>query len=335
MATNQMLQLQIVVDNLVSRAWYSIRKEAVDQVLKITPLYNKMLEQGRIRTKLPSGTHWEQTIRYAKQDQNIKWFGRGDVFGLAEKEELTRLKWDAKNLGTNIVRYWEDERVIDGEAKLMEYAEDLVTSTKEALKDTLAEAMFTNSTGNTKQINSLEDLISIAPETGSFGGLDRATNLHLRNYKYNFTGKTVATDLLPVMTKVFNTVSQFRTGPRTAPDIIVTTQDIYEQYEALCEGLRQIQTNSTDRASLGFGALMFKNVELYWDPLCPAGRMYLLNSSTLELPIHPKFFFDMTEWKPVQGNSLDRNAQIVSVLQMTCNMPAKNAVIYNIPSSGF
>jgi hypothetical protein len=333
--TNQMLQKQVVVDNLISRAWYKIRVPAVDQVLKITPLYNKMLEQGRIRTRLPDGTHWEQTIRYNKQDQNIKWFGRGDVFGLGEKEELTRLKWEAKNLGTNVVRFWEDERKIRGEAKLMEYVEDMVSSTREALKDTLAAAMFSNPTSNVKQINSLAELISTTPATGTFGGLDRATNVHLRNYTYDFTGKTVATDLLDVMNKTYNTISQFRTGARKTPDIILTTQDIYEQYEAICEGLRRIDSNVTGRASLGFGQLMFKDLEIFWDPLCPAGTMYMLNSTTLEIPVDPEYFFEMTEWKYVAGNSLDRNAQILSVLQMTCDMPAKNAVIYNIPASGF
>jgi hypothetical protein len=334
-ATSQMLQKQLYIDNLLSRAWYSIRKEAVDQVLKITPLYNKMVEAGKIRARLPDGTHWEQTIRYNKQDQNIKWFGRGDVFGMGEKEELTRLTWQAKNLGTNVVRFWDDERKIRGEAKLMEYAEDLISSSKEALKDTLAEAMFSNPTSNVKQINSLTELIATAPTTGYFGGLDRASNPHLRNYTYNFTGKTVATDLLPVMNKVYNTISQFRTGKQKTPDIILTTQDIYEQYEDICEGLRRIDTNATGRASLGFGELMFKNVEMFWDPLCPAGTMYFLNTSTLEVPIDPAFFFEMTEWKYVAGNSLDRNAQILAVLQMTCNMPAKNAVIYNIPVSGY
>lgn len=332
---SKMLEKQVFIDNLMTRAWYNVRKEVTDQVLKITPLYNMMLEKGRIKESVPDGTHWEDPIRYDKQDQNIKWFGKGDVFGMNDKEELTRLFWDVRNLGTGIIRYWEEEKTIRGEAKLLEYVDDKVTSSKEALKDTLAYALWANPTGNNKQINSLTDLISVDPTTGIFGRLDRASNTHLRNFTYDFSGKAVATDLLPVMRKVFNEVSQFRTGMQRTPDIIVTTQDIYEQYEAICEGIRQIHTNKTDRASLGFGELLFKNVEMFWDPDCTPGAMYFLNSETLKLPMDPDFTMEMTDWKPVAGNSLDRTAQIVSSLQLTCKMPAKNAVIHNIPVSGY
>jgi hypothetical protein len=334
MVTSKMLLRQEYVDNLIARAWYKIRPGITDQVLKITPLYDMMLQNKRIKTRIPDGRHWEDTIRYSKQDQNIKWFGKGDVFSTNDKEELTNLLWRAKNLGAGIVRYWEEESVIKGEAKLHEYAEDKVNSTKEALRDTLASAIWSNPTGNTKQITALTDLISTDPTTGYIGTLDRASNPHLRNYIYNFSGKTVSTQLLEVMTKVYNTVSQFRTGSQRNPDIILTTQDIYEQYEAICEALRQIHSNGSDRASLGMGELMFKNTEMFWDPECPAGNMYFLNTETLEMPVDPALWMEMTDWKVLQGTSLDRTAQIVSRMQLCCKMPAKNAVIYNIPASG-
>lgn len=329
--TPQMLQKQQFIDNYLSRTWYTIKTEVVDQVLKITPFYSKMLEGGRLKTKLPEGSHWEYTIRYAKEDSNLKWFGRGDVFGLGSKENLTRLKFEAKNLGTSVVRYWEEEQAIRGKAQLVPYGEDITASAKESLHDALATALWTNPTSNSKQINSLTELIAVDPTTGVFGGLDRSVNPHLWNLTVDFTGKTIAADLLKVMRSVYNTCSSFRTGTQKAPDLIITTQAIYEEYEGLCEDLRQIQSNSTDRASLGFGELRFKNCEMFWDPECPAGHMYFLNTSTLEIPVDPAVYFDMTEWKHIAGNSLDMTAQILSRLQLCCNMPAKNAVIHGIP----
>jgi hypothetical protein len=331
MSTPQMLQKQLFIDNYLSRAWYTVKKEVVDQVLKITPFYSMMLEKGRLRTKLPDGSHWEYTIRYAHEDANLKWFGKGDVFGLNSKEGLTRLKFEARNLGNSIVRYWEEEQAIRGEAKLIEYATDIETSAKESLHDGLAKALWLNPTANAKQINSLTELISTTPAVGSFGGLARAQNVHLWNNVIDFTGKTISANLLEVMRYVYNTCSLFRTGTQRAPDMIITTQRIYEEYEGLCEELRQIESNTSDRASLGFGELRFKNCEMFWDPDCPTGHMYFLNSSTLEIPVDPEVYFDMTEWKVIAGNTLDRTAQILARLQMCCTMPAKNAVIHNIP----
>jgi len=94
--------------------------------------------------------------------------------------------------------------------------------------------------------------------------------------------------------------------------------------------LQTIQTNKTERASLGFGDLLFKNAEIFWAPNCPSGCMYMLNTETLEFAFDPSAWFEMTPWKNVSGDSLDRTAQIVCVCNLLCNHFRKNGVIYNI-----
>jgi hypothetical protein len=128
---------------------------------------------------------------------------------------------------------------------------------------------------------------------------------------------------------MYNKCSLWKGGNQRTPDIIMTTREIYQDYERICRALHQIVTNETSRAGLGFGNLMFKNVELFWDQNVPTGQMYFLNSDTLSMPYDPNAWFEMTEWKSIP-DSLDRMAQIVCVCNMVCTSPQKNGVIYNV-----
>lgn len=317
-----------LIDNLVTSTWYDVRKDIVDAVFKITPFYDKMVEGGRIKSRVPDGTHFEIPIRYAKMDQNRKWFGRGDTFGTSEKEVLTRLYFYTRNVGTNMVRFWDDERKNRGKAQLINWAEELVYNTKASLIDGFADDLLvTNS--DPLAMNSLQTLINSTPTVGSIGGITRSDNDYLQNYTKDFTGLTTATNLLDEMTTIFNKCSQWKGGTKRAPDLILTTREIYQDYERIARALQQIVTSDSIRASLGFGNLTFKGVEMFWDPRVPAGNMYFLNTETLELCYDPSAWFEMTEWKGVP-NSLDRMAQIVCVCNLICDNIRKNGLIYNI-----
>lgn len=321
-------QKTVIIDNLVTSTWYDVRKEIVDAVFKITPFYDKMVEGGRIKSRVPDGTHFEIPIRYGKMDQNRKWFGRGDTFGTAEKEVLTRLYYYTRNVGTNMVRFWDDERKNRGKAQLINWAEELVYNTKAALIDGFENDLLqTNS--DPLAMNSLKTLINSTPTVGSLGGLTRADNEFLQNYTKDFTGLATATNLLDEMTTIFNKCTQWKGGTKRAPDLILTTREIYQDYERIARALQQIVTSDSIRASLGFGNLTFKGVEMFWAPQVEAGHMYFLNTETLELCYDPAAWFEMTEWKPVP-NSLDRMAQVVCVCNLVCDNIRKNGLIYNI-----
>jgi len=320
--------LTLTLDSLTTSTWYDVRQDIVDQVWQIRPFYDKMVEAGKIKERVPEGTHFEIPVRYAKQDQTIQWFGRGDTFSVAEKESLTRLIFYTKNLGTNVTRYWQDVLKNRGKAKIINFVEEQVDNAKESLIDKLATSLLVQDS-DANSIDALPTLISSTPTSGSIGGLTRSSNAYLQNNVKNFSGLTTTVSLLDEMTRMYNLCTLWR-GGKPAPDIIVTTREVYQDYERIARAMQTIMTNKSERASLGFGDLMFKNIEMFWDPNCPAGSMYFLNTSTLELAYDPMAWFEMTEWKPLVGNSLDRVAQIVAVCALICTNFRKNGVIYNI-----
>jgi hypothetical protein len=326
--SGQINEKQVLIDNLVTTTWYSVRKEIQDQVFKITPFWDKLMSVGGIKEKAPDGTHFEYPLRYAKQDQNRKWFGRGDTFGKSEKESLTRMYFFTRNVGTNVVRFWDDDRKNKGTAKLLDYAEEMVSNAKGSMLEAFEDDSLVQN-ADPLAMSALPTLISQTPTTGTLGGLDRSVNPYLQNQYKDFSALTVAANLLDEMTAMYNNCSIYKGNESRTPDIILCDQTTYQYYEKLCRALHMIVANVTSRAGLGFGNLMFKDVELFWAPNVPAGTMYFLNSKTIELPYDPDAWFEMTPWKEIP-DSLDRMAQIVCVCNLICHTPRKNGVIFNI-----
>lgn len=330
MATQQ--QISRALDDLFTTTWYNVRKGIVDQVFRATPFFDMMMEKGRIKSRVPDGTHFEIPIRYDKLDQNTVWFGRGANIGAQEKQSVTRLVYDVKNLASAVVRYWDDDRKNRGKARLENYLDEKTSNTRSALIDQLENDSFVQN-ASSLAMNALPTLVSSSPTSGIVGGLDRSQNSWMSNQVKNFTGLTVLTDLVDEMTTIFNNCSKWKAGTRKSPDIIITSQNTYEQYEAIARSLQNIVTQTSDRVSLGFGNLAFKGVELYWCPACPDGYMYFLNTEHLEIPYDPLVYFEMTEWKHIVGTSLDKVAQILTVCNMVADNFQKHGVIYNIPTA--
>jgi hypothetical protein len=324
-----MLEKQEYVDNLVTTTWYDVRRQMFSDIWQITPLLDALYSKGKVKERIPDGRYFEIPIGYAKADQNIKWFGRGDTFGEAEKELWTRLQYQRRNLGDSIVRYWDDEQKNRGKAQILSYAKELLENHKMTMESTLGTALWED--GGPLAVNTLPSLISTTPAVGTAGGIDRSKNIYLRNQAYNFSGDTLATQLVTKMVTMYNNCSKLKGKGRRTPDLIITTQELYEEYEDQIRsdyGTFELNSNKR-RADLGLGNLMFKGAEMFWDPECPAGQIYFLNTDTMEFAYDPGAWMEMTQWKH-KHNGLDRYAQVVTVCNLLFNNFAKNGVMYNV-----
>jgi len=334
-ATTDPMQLRSeYVDNLVTTTWYDQRDQLFSDIWGITPLLDLLNEKGNIKSRLPVGRYFEIPIGYAKADQNQKWFGRGDTFGTQEKELWTTLQYVPKNFGDSIVRMWDDERKNKGKAQIMDYAKNLVDNHMMTQEETLQTALWDASGSDALALTGLPRYINSTPTTGVVGGIDRSKNPYMQNQATDYGAGygTIDADLITAMTTMFNDCSKKKGKGRKSPDIILTTQSLYEQYEEEARALGQIQmgdANGSRRADLGFGGLSFKGAELYWDPECTADAMYFLNSSTMEFCYDPDAYMTMTEWKK-KHDALDKYAQVVTVCELCFNNFQKNGILYNI-----
>ena len=330
MATIQTYQR--VIDSLTTSTWYRIRKGRVDQTFKIHPFLDRMVENNRIRAKVPDGTHYEVPLRYALQDQNLKYFGRGAEFGTTEKEFLTPLIYETKNLGNSVKRFFDDDRKNRGPSRILSYSKEVVDAAFDAVRDKLANDILVQSP-DVGSITSIDSLIVTDPTTGTVGKLDRSENPYLANQKKDFSSLTTKANLLDEMSTMINLCSEYQSGNRRTPDHILMNRTTYQDFEKIGRAMRTIDTLRAPRVDLGLGGLSYRGIEVYWDPrltnVAGQGKVYILNTETFEFLYDPAAFFEMEPWK-TKYNDLDRYSQIYVIGNLTCNMFAKNGVIFNI-----
>lgn len=331
-AQEQMLQRQIYVDNLITTTWYDVRKKLFGDIFKVTPLLDIMEKNGKVKQRVPDGTHFEIPIAYGKLKQNQKWFGRGDTFGEAEAQFMTRLLYPTRNFGDSIVRMWDDERKNRGNARVLNYVEEVIANHKASFAETLSEALWSAAPG-AMEINSLPSMISTTPTVGTVGGIDRSKNPYLVNQVKDMSGLTIDANLLDEMETMWNNCSKWKTAGRKSPDMIVTTQTVFERYQKLVRAMGVYSFSDAGRTvDLGAGEVYFKGVPIVWDLDCPAGTMYFLNTDTMEFCYDPSYYMQMTEWK-TKHNALDRYAQVITVCNLVFNNFMKNGVIHSIATT--
>lgn len=326
-----MLRRQEYVDNMTTSTWYTVRETLYADIFQITPLLDMLMNKGKIKERAPKGSYFEIPIAYAKLKQNQKFFGRGAEFSKDEGEFMTRLQYNIRNFGDSITRYWSDEVQNRDEAQILDYIEEVLKNHKASMEESLHEALWASE--GPQAVNTLPELISTTPNVGTVGGLDRASNSYVRNVVKDFSGLDINANLLDEMEEMYNTLSNMKGQARRTPDIIITTQSIYQKYVRIARAMgvfeMNVNQNGDRRVNLGMGDAMFKSAEMFYDPNCPEGHMYFLNTDTLEFPYDPMYWMQMTDWKS-EALTLERHAQIVSRCNLVCNNFNKNGVIHNI-----
>jgi len=339
-AASQRLRTEYV-DNIATTTWYGMREQMFSDIWQITPLWDLLNEKGNIKQKMPVGRYFEIPITIGKADQNQKWFGRGDAFSEGEADLWTTLQYHRKNFGDNIVRYKDDEDKNKGKAQIHNYLKELVMNHQNTMVESLGQACWAASPAP-NAINSLQTLFPNDPTSGSIGGITRANTTYLQHNATDWSVGgaggaygTAAADLVLAMRTMMHDCSKKKSRGRMTPDIIITDQTTYELYEDIAfeKGTVEMKgNNGSQRSDLGFGNLTFKGAEMYWDPDCPDGRMYFLNSETIEFVYDPDNWMEMTEWK-TPHNRLDRMAQTYTTCNLVANNFNKNGVLYGIPNA--
>ena len=118
------------------------------------------------------------------------------------------------------------------------------------------------------------------------------------------------------MATAYNTVSV----GNDHPDVLLTTQTLFEKYEALLMPLLRYTDSKT--ADAGFQNLLFKSAPVMYDVHCPAGTFFFLNSKYITLVGHSGKWFQQTEF--IRPEDLDaRYALIMCYGNLTLRNRAK------------
>lgn len=297
-------------DALLSTTLANYRDQLTDNIFTARPLTYFLTDKGRIRM-LNGGTKIVEPLIYG-QNSTVASYSGYDTISLTAQSGITAAEYDWKQYAASIAISGIEEAKNNGEQEIINLLEAKIMQAEESMREGFNQMFFGDGTGNSgKNWNGLGNIVEAS---GTVGGINRATagNEYWQSYEENTAGALT----LAQMSTAYNSVSV----GNDHPDMVLTTQTLFEKYEALLQP--QLRYTDTKTADAGFQNLLFKAAPVVYDEHCTAGVVYFLNSKYLTLVGHSGKWFAQTEF--VRPENLDaRYALIMCYGNLTCRNAAK------------
>ena len=297
-------------DALLSTTLANYRDQLTDNIFTARPLTYFLQDKGRMRM-LNGGTKIVEPLIYGT-NATVGSYSGYDSIALTAQAGITAAEYDWKQYAASIAISGIEEAKNNGEQEIINLLEAKIMQAEESMREGFNQMFFADGSGNSgKDWNGLGNLVEAS---GTVGGINRATsgNEYWRSYEEN----TSAALTLAQMSTAYNSVSV----GNDHPDMVLTTQTLFEKYEALLQP--QLRYTDTKTADAGFQNLLFKAAPVVYDEHCTAGIVYFLNSKYLTLVGHSGKWFEQTAF--VRPEDLDaRYALIMCYGNLTCRNAAK------------
>ena len=271
-------------DALLSTTLANYRDKLTDNVFTARPLTYWLSDKSRIQTET-GGTKIVEQLIYG-QNSTVASYSGYETLSLTPQDGISAAEYDWKQYGASIAISGIEEAKNNGEHAIINLLEAKIMQAEESMREGFNQMFFADGTGNSgKNWNGLGNLV----ESGNtVGGINSATagNEYWRSYEENTAG---ALTLLQMAT-AYNSTSV----GNDHPDVILTTQTLFEKYESLLQP--QLRYTDTKTADAGFQNLLFKSAPIMYDTHCTAGVMYFLNSKYIKLVGHSDKWFAQTDF---------------------------------------
>jgi len=298
-------------DALLSTTLANYRPQLTDNIFSARPLTYFLMDKGRIRM-VDGGTKIVEPLIYG-QNGTVASYSGYDTISLTAQEGMSAAEYDWKQYAASIAISGIEEAKNNGEAAIINLLEAKIMQAEESMREGFNQMFFGDGTGNSgKNWNGLANLVESGNTVGGINSANGQGNDFWRSYEENTAGALT----LAQMATAYNSVSV----GNDHPDMILTTQTLFEKYEALLQP--QLRYTDTKTADAGFQNLLFKAAPVAYDVHCTAGVVYFLNSKYLTLVGHSGKWFQQTDF--VRPENLDaRYALIMCYGNLTVRNRAK------------
>lgn len=293
-------------DAVLTTTLANYRQTLIDNVFNDFILLWWFQQKGRTR-KEDGGASIVEHLMYEKSTGG-KWYNGYEVLDTTPQEGMTMAEFLWKQCAYSICISRLEERQNSGKSRMINLLEAKTFQAEQSIKDNIASAML-NSTQITKAIHPLSVLVDSA---GTVGSISRTTNTWWASTET--ASGSFASQGISDMRTMYNTVAT--ASGKEHPDLILTTQTIYEYYENSL--MPQVRYQSLSMADAGFESLRFKGSDIVYDQYVPSGEMYFLNSKYISFVVDKETDFITTPFvRPT--NQDGKVAQILFMGNTTVN----------------
>lgn len=232
-------------------------RDVQDLVYNSTPLTAILRDRGNIKVKRAGGPELRVPIQFDKLD--AQWFTGYDKLEITPKELLNSAVFNWSRVvsmfsltGTELLYNQGEEEVID----LMEF---YIDAAEQSVRESFETAMVGDGTANGgRQMIGLGGAIPVLPNTGTYGGIDRATVAAWRTSTFNIPAGDVSgyttwdsTTARPIIEKI----ALMRSRNGRYADLLIADANSYAAISASFVAHQRI--TSERLARLGFAGLTY------------------------------------------------------------------------------
>jgi hypothetical protein len=242
-------------------------------------------------------------------------YSQYDVLPTTPQDGISAAEYDWKEYAVSIAISGFEEAVNSGEEEVIDLLEAKTMQAEESVLEDWDQMFLADGTGNGGK-----DWLGLANLVGqnatSVGGIDPSTNTYWQS-QINTTAEVLA---LSRMTNHYNNCSV----GNDKPNVILTSQTLYEKYESLLQP--QLRYADTKTADAGFQNLMFKGAPVVYDDYVTVDEMWFLNTKYLRLVGHKDVWFKPTPFvRPTNQNA--RYAQILCMGNLTVTNRSRQGLL--------
>lgn len=319
---------QDTYDSILSTTLRNYAPKLEDVVFSKRPLLKWLKDGNRFGSK-DGGAAITIPIIYGMND-TVGSYSMYDTISTAPQDGITAAQYDWAQLAASITISELEVAMNSGEEQVINLLEAKIMQAEESISETLDYQFFQDGSGNSgKDFLGLKAIVSATDSaygSAALGGIAAAsttTRADASSFSYwQSNADALGGSLtLAALKSNYNGCSA---GTNDFPDFALTTQTLYEAYEALLQP--QLRFTNSKQAEAGFQNLLFEGSTVFWDAYCTSGYWYNLNSKYLKLETLKGKWMQTTPFMRPPNQDI-KVAQIISYGQLTTNCRFKHGVI--------
>lgn len=227
------------------------------------------------------GEKLEQPLVYAKTTNVDSYFG-GSALNYGTQEQITKAQFDWCQMYGDVTVTDLELAKCSGPEALFNLVTAKTAITKQSIYEEMVSQIYSDGTGNSGY--DIDGLLA-AIATGSYGGIEETW----WQAKVSSTAAVISLDI------VRSLIRDCSKG-NDRPTIAVTTEDLYEKLESLMDAKTAWFTMEKQHPVLyayNFEHIMVSGVPVIFDPNCPSGNLFVLDTKYLRLKSHSQRYFNV------------------------------------------
>lgn len=323
--------MSLSIDSLTAVTRDKFIPVLVDNIFNSNILTFKMLSQSE---PTASGNKVLQPIEYAKS--GAKGFYNGyDVLDTTPQELFTDASYDWVQCHASITYSGREEALNSGSERVVDLISAKVKNAEKSLKDLFGTQLYGTEDGTGSGFLGLQHIIKADRD---LGGIDSNTytwwdgNVEDESTSGSSSGawtwaQLAGGQIQDIIREMYGECSI----DNDKPDLIVTSQNIFDAYEDSLQSQKRFGASSDSLADAGFNNLLYRGTPIVVDDNCPAGEMYFLNTKYLKFRHHASRNFAFQGFnKPVNQDA--SVAHIYWLGALTCSNPRMLGRVHGLPT---